>query len=174
MNPKYLRFGVAMALVGFLLVFFVPVVYDAGLIQCSDAFACPSNLAGLESIGVVLFGWGAVYGFAWGYSASMVYWGSLTTLGVLLFLALPTGVAAVCCIAPEIVRKSLASRIGFTLFGGFAFALSVVIFASMLGEGFNLALALLAVTLFSFGSTMVIYGVRPRLFQITLEESPKP
>jgi len=163
-----------LVLVGFLFVFFVPVVYDATFIQCSDAFACPSNLAGLQSIGVALFGWGAVYGFAWGYSASMVYWGSLTTLGVLLFLALPTGVAAVCCVAPEIVKKSLVSRIGFTLFGGFAFALSVLVFASMLGEGFSLALAALAVILFSFGSTMVIYGVRPRLFQIPREQPSQP
>jgi hypothetical protein len=170
LNPKYLRFGLALVLVGFLLVFFVPVVYDAALIQCSDAFACPSNQAGLQSIGVVLFGWGAVYGFAWGYSASMAYWGSFTTLGVLLFLALPAGLAAVCCAAPEIVRKSLASRIGFTLFGGFAFALSALMFASMLGGGFNLALAVLAVVLFSSGSNMVIYGVRPKLFQIPTEQ----
>jgi len=163
-----------LVLVGFLFVFFVPVIYDPTLCQfTSPAFPCPSNPAGLKSIWFALFGWGAAYEFEGGYSASL-YGNSFTTLGVLLFVALPTGVAGVCCLAPEIVKKSLASRICFTLFGGFAFAFSVLIFASMLGEGFNLALATLAVTLFSFGSTMVIYGVRPRLFQITTEQPSQP
>jgi len=160
----------ALILAGFLFVFFVPVIYDAALCQfTSPAFPCPSNPAGLKSIGVALFGWGATYWFEGGYSASLVYWGSFTTMGVLLLVGLPTAVACVCCLAPEIVRRSLALRFGFTLFGGFVFTLSVVIFASMMGQGFNLVLATLAVVLFSFGSTMVVYGARPRLFQITTE-----
>jgi len=53
-----------------------------------------SNPAGLESVGVALFGWGAVYGIEEGYSASIPFWGTFTTFGVLLVVVLPMIVAS--------------------------------------------------------------------------------
>jgi len=68
--------------------------------------------------------------------------------------------------APEIVKSSKATRVGFTAFGGFVFALSMLAFASMLeSNSFNSFLAAYGAFLFSAGALMTIYGVRPAILQ---------
>jgi len=170
MKEVYIRIGAAAVLLGILFVFFVPVVYSSNLYadqMYAGSVTAPSNPAGLNSIWAAIFGLGAVCGFEEGYSASIPYLGlgSLTTSGLLLLVVLPMLVATVGCMAPEIVKKSLATRIGFAVFGGGVFTLSVLVFASMLGNTFNSLFATYGVVLFSEGSLMVIYGIRPAIFQ---------
>ena len=185
LNSRCLRIGVSIFLAGFLFVVFVPVIYDATMFQCtSPAFACLSNPSGLKSIGYALLHWGGAYSLGGGGSSQLGGYtflpdgyfalpdGSrLTTGGVLLFVAFPMVVASIGLVAPEIVKKSLAARIAFTFFGGIVLALSLLMVVSILSEGFNSILAAFAVVLFPLGSLMVIYGLRPRIFEID-EGSP--
>jgi hypothetical protein len=185
MSLKHLRVGAALALLGFVIVFFVPVIYDPTMFQCANpSFACLSDPSGLKSIGYTLFHWGGAYSFGGagvgeplrgyaflpdGYFA-LPDGSRLTTFGVLLSVAFPAVVASVGLAAPEIVKKSLATRIAFTCFGGFIFALSLLMLVSMLSEGLNSILAAFPVVLFPVGSSMVVYGLRPGIFQIGAED----
>jgi hypothetical protein len=120
MNQNYIRIGMAVILLGFLFVFFVPVVYSSNLTDCKmpvysgispGSCLVLSNPAGLKAIATALFGWGATYGFGEGYSAS-VGWGteSLTTLGVLIFVVLPMTIASMLILSPEIIRVGASIR----------------------------------------------------------------
>jgi len=173
----HIRIGLAAFLLAILFVLFVPVVYSSNVSGClpppmivgnwtgPGGCATMPNAAGLASIGAALFGWGAVYGFEAGYSASLPWAGTFTTLGVLMLVALPLVVASVGCMAPEIVKKSVVTRAGLEAFGGIIFMLSALVFTSMLSYSFNSYLAVYGAYLFSAGSLMFIYGVRPAVLQ---------
>lgn len=86
---------------------------------------------------------------------------TLSTLGVLLFIAFPVLIAGVCCLAPEMVKKSRVTRVCFTLLGAFVFTLSMSIFASMPWVGFDFMMSVLGVLSLPIGALMVSYGIRP-------------
>lgn len=183
MNLRNIRLVVALIAFAFLFVFFVPLIYDATMLQCSyGAEACFSNPSGLKSLGYTIFHWGGAYslggagdpqvsGYAFlpdGFLA-LPDGTHLTAYGVLLFVALPFFIGGIGLLAPEITRKSKLTRIGFTIFGAFVLILSVLMLFTMWSEGFNLALATLAITLFPAGFVMTIYGTRRRI----LSECPQ-
>ena len=122
---RALRIGAALALLGFLIFFFVPLVYDPKLFACYGWGGCLTNAAGLKSLGYWLFNWGGTYSFASGQGNSAqpgAYFappiGDLSTYGVLLYAAFPLVAAFIGLLAPEIMERSRAARIGFIAFGG--------------------------------------------------------
>ena len=141
----------------------------------SDAMSCLSNPSGLKSIGYTLVNWGGVYSFGgafqqlWGYAVlpegffTLPDGSQLSTFGVLLSVALPIAVAGVGFLGPEIVKKSRVTRAGFTAFGAFILALSVLLLISMLTEGLSLLPIVLGIILFPVGTVMVLYGLRPKM-----------
>jgi hypothetical protein len=98
--------AVAIALIGVLLLFFIPLI-PATVFQCSGGAAttCLTNNAGLESIGNQIFHWGAFYSYESGYFSPIV--SNLTTFGVLLFVVLPFVIASMLLIAPEFRHTSV-------------------------------------------------------------------
>jgi hypothetical protein len=126
-------------------------------------------------MGYILFHWGGVYSFGgafqqlWGYAFlpeglfTLPDGSQLSTFGVLLSVALPITVTGVGFLAPEIVKKSRVTRAGFTAFGAFILALSVLMLISMLTEGLSLLPVVLGIILFPVGSVMVLYGLRPKM-----------
>ncbi|MDV3278541.1 MAG: hypothetical protein LYZ69_08805 [Nitrososphaerales archaeon] len=181
MRLKRLRIGIALILLGFLFVFFVPLVYDATMFQCAESsFVCLTNPSGLKSLGYALFHWGGAYSFGEAGDSQLLgyaflpegyfsYPGTsgLTSFGVLLLVAFPITVACVGLLAPEIIRKSRVMRIGFVGLGAVVFVLHALFFLSMISEGFNLTVALLGAVLAATGGTMVLYGLRPGFFTPT-------
>jgi hypothetical protein len=186
-NVKLFRIGSALALLGFLFVFFVPVIYDATMFQCSNpqlavepfsGYTCLTNPSGLKSIGYALFHWGAGYSFGGGGDPQLSGYtflpdgyfpmpdGSrLSTFGVLLFLALPMTVAGLGLLGPEIVKKSKVTRAGFVIFGAFVFALAALV--ALFSSPFNLGLALLfGGVLAPIGGVMVLYGLHRWMFRL--------
>lgn len=165
-----LRVAVALVLVGFLAVFFLPVVYDTNLYPCSGGLMCLSNPSGLKSLGYWLFGWGGTYSFELGYAAPPV--GSLTTVGVLLFYVLPLVVACAVLVGPELVSMSKVTRTGFVAFGAFVFVMSVLFVLSMIPM-----VALLGIALALISGMMVVYGMRIWVFRaddLFQEEAGQP
>ena len=179
MNSRYLRFGVAIAVISFLFVFFVPVIYDATMFQggCGGGFACLANPSGWKSIGYSLFQWGGAYspggagdpqvgGYTFlpdGFFA-LPDGSGLTAFGVILFIAFPMVVTAVGCLAPELVKRSIVSRVVVVLFGGFVFALSLLMLASMATEGLYLLPYVSGVLMLPSGILMTLFGLRPGLY----------
>ena len=178
---KFLRIGSGLVLLGFLLVFFVPVIYDATMFQCTNpAFGCLSNPAGLKSIGYSLFHWGGAYSFGGGgdpqlsgytflpegyFAMPMPDGSSLSTFGVLLFLALPIAIGGLGLLGSEIVKKSKVTRAGFIIFGAFVFALAALV--ALFSTPFNLGLALLfGGVLAPIGGLMVLYGLHRWIFRL--------
>lgn len=112
MKPSHFRLGAIVFLLGFLFVFFAPIIYDATLFAChipAGCVLCPiclSNHSGLESIGNAIAGWGATYSIDTGYNSPTVQWGTttLTTAGLLIFIALPIAIATLFLSSPELVR----------------------------------------------------------------------
>lgn len=177
MNLKRLRIGAALVLCGFLFIFFVPIVYDATMFQCrAGGLLCLTNPSGIKSIGYTFFHWGGAYspggagdpqlaGYTFLPEGYFVLLGTnLTAFGVLLFVAFPIAIACVGLVAPEMVKKSRATRIGFILYGAFVFTLSLLMFLTMASEGFNAALTTLGVVLLPMGMVMLVYGLRPGIF----------
>jgi len=132
-----LRVGAALALLGFLIFFFVPMVYDPKLFACYGWGGCMTNAAGLKSLGYWLFNWGGTYSFAsglgnsgqpGGYFAPPI--GNLSTYGVLLYAAFPLVATFVGLLAPEIMGRSKAARISFIVFGGFVLVFSAFLLVS--------------------------------------------
>jgi hypothetical protein len=137
LRPSQLRLGAALALLGFLIFFFVPIVYDPRLFACAGWGGCLTNAAGLKSLGYWLFNWGGAYSFAsglgnsgqpGGYFAPPI--GDLSTYGVLLYAAFPLVAAFIGLLAPEIMGMSRAARIGFIVFGGFVLVFSAFLLVS--------------------------------------------
>jgi len=154
----------AVVLFGFLFVFFVPIIYNATMFQCSNsAMVCLSNPSGLRSLGSLFFHWGGTYSFELGYYAPPV--GNLTTFGVLITYAFPLIVACVGLLGPEIVRLSKVTRIGFAAFGAFVFAMSILFVLSTIPT-----LAWLAIALVPTGGVMFAYSIDPRLFDLKDED----
>jgi len=177
LNAKFLRIGSGAALLGFLFVFFVPVINDATMFQCSNPqLACLSNPSGLKSIGYALVHWGGAYSFGGGGDPQLSGYtflpdgyftmpdGSrLSAFGVLLFLALPIMVAGLGLLGPEIV-KSKVTKVGFVVFGAFIFALSALV--ALFSTPFNLGLALLfGGVLAPIGGLIVLYGLHRWVFR---------
>lgn len=112
MKPSHFRLGAIFFLLGFLFVFFAPIIYDATLYAChipAGCVLCPaclSNHSGLESIGYAIAGWGATYSIETGYNSAAVQLGTttLTTAGVFIFIALPIMIATLFLSSPELVR----------------------------------------------------------------------
>jgi hypothetical protein len=96
-----MRIAVATALIGVLLLFFIPLI-PAVVFQCSGGAAttCLTNNVGLESVGNLIFQWGAFYSFESGYFSPIV--SNLTTFGVLLFVVLPFVIVSMLLVAPEL------------------------------------------------------------------------
>ena len=143
MNIRLIRIGTSSVILGVLVFFFVPILYNPTLFACQSSTAtCLSDSSGLESLGFLFFHFGAVYSFGggWagptgGYFAPLVY--NLTTFGVLLTFVAPSIVACVALLGPEIVRKSKFSRIGFTAFGASDFIFAVLMLASLVLQQYH-------------------------------------
>ena len=173
MNLRTARISAAVVLFCFLVVFFIPFVYNATLFQCTNGNElCLINPSGLESAGYVLFHWGAVYSFGGAGDPQLhgydFYPGfaMLTAFGVLLFVAFPIAAAGIGLMAPEIVRKSIAARIGFIMTMGLTLAFSGLLYASILGsvQNFDLQLAIPTLVLIPTAFLLVLYGIRPDIF----------
>ncbi len=157
----------AVVVFGFLFVFFVPIIYNATMFQCSNpGEACLTNPSGLMSLGYLFFHWGATYSLepGWsgptgGYFAPTV--GNLTTFGVLITYVFPLVVACIGLLAPKIVRLSKVTRIGFVTFGAFVFGMSVLFVLSMIPT-----LLMLGIVLLPTGGAMFAYGIRPSIFAL--------
>ncbi|MDE1852494.1 MAG: hypothetical protein KGI38_01970 [Thaumarchaeota archaeon] len=143
MNTRPIRIGTSSVLLGMLVFFFVPILYNPELFACqSSAATCLSDPSGLESLGYWFFHSGAAYSFegGWagptgGYFSAPVY--NLTTFGVLLTFAAPLIVACVALLGPEIVKKSKLSRIGFAAFGASIFIFAVLVLASLVLQQYH-------------------------------------
>jgi hypothetical protein len=176
LNARLVRIGIAVGIMGFLLMFFLPILpfARAGSGVCGAAGYGGFSLctrggaySGYQSIGLSITGWGALYSnwFAnsqnWGgYVAPIV--GSLTTWGVLITFAFPLVITTVDLVAPEIVRASKLASYAFAALGGFTVIISVLFIVSMIST-----LAVLGMLLSPVGVLMVIYGTpraRVRLF----------
>ncbi len=169
MRLSRLRVGAALALLGFLIFFFVPMVYDPRLFACYGWGECMTNAAGLKSVGYWLFNWGGTYSFAsglgnsgqpGGYFAPPM--GDLSTYGVLLYAAFPLVAAFIGLLAPEIMGRSRTARIGFIVFGGFVLVFSAFLLVSTmraiasLGPGVGWT----CLGLIWEGGVMAFYGLR--------------
>jgi len=115
MKPNYVRLGIAVVLLGFLIIFFVPLIYSTNLSSCHmpswngiNLGLCEMGPAGLKSIGVALFGSGAIYeyGFGGGYSLNWGIESLLLTFGVLILVVLPLTVISATLLSPEQVEQS--------------------------------------------------------------------
>jgi len=117
MKPDYVRLGIAVVLLGFLIIFFVPLIYSTNLSGCHMAGwygiggQCAMGPAGLKSIGVVLFDSGAIYeyGFGGGYSLNWGVESLLLTFGVLIGVVLPLTVISATLLSPDQVEQSDSS-----------------------------------------------------------------
>ena len=154
MKGRTARIGAAAGLVGFLFVFFLPVLPLAPAVSpgCAGTDYCigvfPVSLwPAYQSLGHFLTGWGATYwggfddgqnfggyvppvisyDFGGGYSA-------LTAGGVVFLVVLPIVVVCAWLLSPELARFSKASRIGLGAFGGAQFALADLMLISTLQQ----------------------------------------
>jgi len=170
MGSRTIRLGVFLGLVGFLLVFFLPVLpYTqppgrpcAGI--CIGVFPV---IPGYQSLGFYTTGWGAISG-SWlaGYQPPAVTYDSgdgfstLTASGVFLAVVLPTVVASIWLLGPELVRFSKISRIGFGVFGAAIFGLADLMLISMVQQASFPWLFVLVGTLFgTSGVLMSMYAM---------------
>lgn len=161
------RVGAAV-IAGLLVFFFLPVVYNATLFACGNgAFACLTNPSGLESLGYWVFHVGVVYGlepnvgFASIGFSNLGFGGDLALFGVLLAYVFPSIVACVGLLAPEIVRLSKVTRVGFVGFGAF-----VALFSVLFVLTWTLPLAILGIILVPTGTYMVAFGLRVWIFRV--------
>jgi hypothetical protein len=174
---RRLRIGIAVSLVGFLALFFLPLIPFTRMIHASCVFSCapiPSGGAysGYDSIGYLMTGWGAIYsGWMGGYIPPVVSYdlsGELTTLtgfGALLAIVYPIAVGCVGMFGPEIVKWSRLSRVVFAGLGAFVFGFSSLILVSeqpLLNPVFILEGAWLV----PVGGLMIAYGMRRWMFRV--------
>ena len=182
LDPKSLRFIIAIALFGFLFLFFVPNIYDATMFQCEgQGGLCPTNPAGLKSIGYALFHWGGVYAFGdsqlSGYGfvppGNFAYAdGSIpTTSAILFFFALPLAIAGAAMLEPEIVRMFRHAVIGFLVLGILAFIVAANSFA-LAYHGLGLAFDLLGVGMSLTALAMILYLYDAGWFIRTVQPNP--
>jgi hypothetical protein len=151
-------------LLGFIFVFFVPIVYATRMFQCGEAAMCLVNDSGLRSIGYVLFGWGGTYSFGLGASSPLNGYFVPTPAdpwpvgGVLLMVFLPLMVAAAGLLAPEIARVSRVARFGLVGFGASVTTLSALAVATTTPGPFLAELIFLPMAW--AGGLIVLYGMR--------------
>ncbi len=198
LTPKDLRFIGSIALFGFSFLFFVPVIYDGSLIQCSSrSVLCLNNPSGLKSTGYALFNWGAIYSLEYwpqqdGYSfvpgyltlsngSSMLLYGPV----LLIFFVLPIATAGVGLVEPEIIGKSSSmakslgnlSRTGFVVLGVFMFMISASFLwqarVSLLeSQGLPLARESSDLALALLGSALIMTGGAMILYALPLRMFP--
>jgi len=170
MGSRTIRLGVSLGLAGFLLVFFLPVLPYTQLSGPPCAAICVGvfpGFTGYQSLGFYATGWGAISGgwFA-GYQPPAVTYdfggspSTLTAFGVFLAMVLPTVVACVWLLAPELVRFSKVSRIGFGVFGAAIFGLADLMLISMVQQAVFPWLFVFVGTLFgTSGVLMLMYAM---------------
>jgi hypothetical protein len=110
MNLRYVRLAIALAVIGYLFFYFVPVIPVGAMFSCNGgATVCLSNPSGFISLAYSLFHSGGVYSFEGGYftPAIPVIIGGVTswlTLGWFeVYLFIPIGCVLVGLLSPEIV-----------------------------------------------------------------------
>jgi len=143
MGRRTVRLGVFLGLVGFLLVFFLPVLtYTLPPSPCAGiCIGIFPGFSGYQSLGFYITGWGAISG-GWleGYQPPAITYdfgggpSTLTALGAFFTVVLPTVVACVWLLAPELVKFSKISRIGFGVFGAAIFVLADLMLISMVQQ----------------------------------------
>jgi hypothetical protein len=173
-----LRMGLVLGMVGFLLLFLLPLVPFTKTVQVSCVFSCPAvplgdSYSGYNSIGYLLTGWGASYsGWLGGYAPPAISLVSsqgpitLTAFGALIAVVFPIAVVSVGLLAPQIVGRSRAARAGFVAFSAFIsfFSLAELLFSSgaVIALIFSEALAFVLL-----GGLMVTYGLGRWVFRPT-------
>jgi hypothetical protein len=168
LRPRDFRILASLVLLGFLVVFFVPILYNPTLFACTNPSAlCLTNPSGLESIGFWLFHWGGTYSLEPGWSGptggySSPVFDSLTFFDVILTYAFPLIVGSTALLAPEIVQISEIARIGFVSFGAFVFVSSILFLFSMIPT-----LVLTGIVLVLTAILMVAYGMRILIFHVS-------
>jgi hypothetical protein len=154
-----------------LFVFFVPLVPYTTPYRCdANSLGCgPESprgfITGFNSLGLPLVHWGASSGGFLGggtYNPPVITDSlggvseQLTGFGALIAVVLPLIAACVGLLAPELVRKSRATRIGFIVFGALAFAFSILMVVSL-----TASIALPGLLLIWEGGLIAFYGLRP-------------
>ena len=165
MRSRTVRLG---ALLGLLLVFFLPVLpYSQPGLSCGTSTYCfgafPSY-QGYQSVGFFLTGLGAVYGGytpqAMSYVIESEWVSALNIVGVTLWVILPVVVACIWLLAPELARFSKISRAGFGVFGAGLFGLADLMLISMLQwDAFVLPFALTGMFFGASGILMAMYAM---------------
>ena len=185
LNSKKVRIAAALVAFGFVFFFFVPVVYDSTLFQCTyGLMGCLINPSGYVSVSYAVLHWGGAYSSAGGGDNTLPlvpgyvflpadYFGLpdgswLSSFFIVLNIAIPVAAAGVCLLAPEMVRWSRFTRIGFTIFASLVLLSSAVACLSMpTGLDFELWMDVAASALVMLGSGMLLYGLRPSIFTVT-------
>ena len=164
MRTRTIRLG---ALLGILLVFFLPILPlqpPATICPFTYCIGILPSFQGYQSLGFFLIGLGAVYGgytpqaLSYGFESEWVSTPSI--VGVLLWDFLPIAVACIWLLAPEVVRFSKVSRSGFGGFGAALFLLADLMLISMLQQdAFVLPFALTGVFFGASGILMVMFAM---------------
>jgi len=172
---RSLRIGLVLGMVGFLLLFFLPVIPFTKTIQISCVFSCPAvptggSYSGYNSVGYLFTGWGASYsGWLGGYTPPAISLVSsdgpttLTAFGAFIAVVLPIIVISAGLLAPQIVGRSRAAKAGFVAFSGFIsfFSLAELLFSRGTLIPLIYSEALASVLL---GGVMVTYGLGRWIF----------
>lgn len=103
---RYLRWGAAASTLAALFFYFVPVV-PATVFRCSLGLLCLTNNGGLESLGYLVFHWGAFYSYEEGYFSPIA--SNVTAFGISFFVVLPFVLVSMLLMAPEI--RHMAGRL---------------------------------------------------------------
>jgi len=157
-----------------LFIFFVPLVPYSIPYRCNNnGFGCgPESpkgfITGFNSLGLQIVNWGASSGGFLGggaYNPPVItdafggVWEQVTGFAALISVVVPLIAACVGLLARELVRRSRATRIGFIVFGAFAFTLSILMVISM-----HPSIALPGLVLLWEGGAIAFYGLRPWAF----------
>ncbi len=174
MELRILRYGAAALILVALFFFFVPLVpFSAPYLCNNNGWGCgPESpkgfITGFNSLGLQVVHWGASSGGFLGggdYSPPVITeiaggpQNTLTAFGALISVVVPLIAACAGLLAPEIVRRSRVTRIGFVVFGAFVFAFSTLMVISM-----TPVVALPGLVLVWEGGLIAIYGLRPWVF----------
>ena len=179
MRSGNVRLGLVVFLVGFLFVFFLPLLPfthvvtpacsppgQGGMSWCTD-MPFGGSYSGYQSIGHFLAGWGATYAdWLGGYVPPAISYdlgggySTLTALSVTFSVMLPIAIACVWLLAPEIVKTSKILRMGFGVFGAALFALADLMLISMVQQAsFPWLIGLTGAFFGASGVLMVMYSM---------------
>jgi hypothetical protein len=158
---------------GFLFVFFLPIIYEARLFACGLGTACLTNDSGLVSIGYAVFHWGARYSLGYGSLSFNGYFApyvtieltDLSSFGELLFIVFPLLVVSFALLAPEIIGISRVARFALVGFGAFTTMLSAIVLSAAISHPFLPEFVFLPLAW--VGGLTVMYGTRTWIFHPT-------